>query len=49
MLIFFIDNFIFSEVYWEDLVFMVIFIDWDMFVGEVIGFKWFFGIWFECI
>lgn len=43
------DNPTFSEVYREDLALTAIPIDWDMPVGEVIGSKWFPGIWLERI
>ena len=43
------ENPTFSEVYREDLVLTAIPIDWDMPVGEVVGSKWFPGIWLERI
>lgn len=43
------DNPTFSEVYREDLALTAIPVDWDMPVGEVVGSKWFPGIWIERI
>ena len=43
------DNPTFSEVYREDLALTAIPIDWDMAVSDVIGPKWYPGIWLECI
>lgn len=43
------DNPTFSEVYREDLALTAIPVDWDMPVAEVVGSKWFPGIWLERI